>query len=296
MKFLNGQDELFAIVYEGSQEVRMSEPQLRNTGYIAQDINTGEQYSAEDLISQRFFYFYQKYNQNILFCGQYDENNQWDGECLTNIYQDGKLIMIYEATYDNGKLISYKAICQDTTTRKVDVWVIIDREIHGEISMGDNWNYYMKEELPVNIDFSDVGLDNLINIEKAKEIISQFPIEGHYRGDVSNGYYNDATGNAYLIKYFEDGTIRYLYKGRFVHGQADDRTGDAWDISKEENTDYMRFKGIFIDGKAQSSPDEEKTGKFKNNLTKAEIEQYLIEQHFTEATGLSLDDLRWAFE
>ena len=88
------------------------------------------------------------------------------------------------------------------------------------------------------------------------------PLEGYYAGETSDGLYNDTTGNAYLVKYFENGLTKTIYKGNFVDGQFNDETGKAWYIVKEEDTEYMYYKGIFHNG----SP-EIKTGEFKNSIT-----------------------------
>lgn len=60
-----------------------------------------------------------------------------------------------------------------------------------------------------------------------------------------NGKYNDDSGNAYLISYYSDGTIRTLYKGRMANGNYNDDTWAAWYISseKDKNVNYLYFKG-----------------------------------------------------
>lgn len=52
-----------------------------------------------------------------------------------------------------------------------------------------------------------------------------------------------------MKKYFQDGTIRTLYVGNFVHGQFDDISGSAWIIGREnENTPYGLYNGRFVNG------------------------------------------------
>lgn len=51
-------------------------------------------------------------------------------------------------------------------------------------------------------------------------------IEGYYNGYTSNALYNDDNG-AYMVKYFNDETVRMLYMGKVKDGNLNDNTGDA---------------------------------------------------------------------
>lgn len=48
-----------------------------------------------------------------------------------------------------------------------------------------------------------------------------------YHGNTSNGYYNDDTGNAYLVQYNNSNTVKTLYCGNFKDGVFNDNTGNA---------------------------------------------------------------------
>lgn len=48
------------------------------------------------------------------------------------------------------------------------------------------------------------------------------PVDSYYRGNTSNGIYNDNTGEAYLVRYNEDGTVKVLYKGIIRKGNHAD--------------------------------------------------------------------------
>lgn len=118
---------------------------------------------------------------------------------------------------------------------------------------------YINNELGINIDFANVPDDFIESSEAVNENDEYMEViensdnviqTGYYSGRTSDGYYNDDTGDAYIIKYFPDGMVKTLYVGKFVDGMFNDRTDNAWYITKEIKTDYMYYKGYFEDGEA----------------------------------------------
>lgn len=226
----------------------LSAPSWQKVDVIAKDAETGELYNAEDLQNEKLFLPYtDNSGQEIIFYGQFNENNQWDGNCLINIYKENCLILIMEADYDNGELLTYKQIIPFETQNETPVWSISNRKHFEKSNSGESYIYVRDCEYTKNFEITEAGLKDIIGVEEFRQSIKG-NLEGYYYGNTFNGNYNDNTGNAYLIKFAENGTVRTLYKGNFKDGKFDDSTGNAWYITKDKDTQYMYYQGVFTDG------------------------------------------------
>lgn len=241
-------------------QYNFSEPKWEDIEVIAKDIKTGEEYNAEDLAGKKIILPYKNGNQDVLFYGEFNENNSWDGNCIINVYDNDHLVLIMDAEYDNGDLLRYQQIIPYTVRTGEDVWIISNRVNMGEFNSGENWNYIRTNEIKKDFELNNVTEDSIINVELFKLKIDSC-LESYYHGNTSDGYYNDDTGTAYWVKYAVDGTVRTLYVGRFRDGNFQDDTGNAWYITREEDTEYMYFKGVFKDGRTK---EENKEVPFEN--------------------------------
>lgn len=229
----------------------------KNKGVIAQDIS-GKEYTISQLSNQKLLIPYMDGEKAVLFYGQYN-NYYWDGDCIFNIYEYsediGKNILttILEAKYDKGSLVSYKRIDKITTGQGVDVWSISDRIRENGYNCGETYYYFQLNDYLQDFDLNAAGVENIIYVDNFENIlIKSSTIEGYYYGNTSDGYYNDDTGNAYMVKYADDGTIRTLYRGGFKNGSPDDQTGNAWQIVFDNSYNinrYFYYKGMFKNGK-----------------------------------------------
>lgn len=185
-----------------------------------------------------------------------------------------------EAIYENGILKDYKQIMQDISSNGEKEWIISDRINEGDYNSGISKIYSREDDYMMEFNFSNVTLDNVLTVNDYIEKIenSDNVIQtGYYCGRTSNGYYNDDTGNAYIIKYFPDETIRILYVGNFVDGKFNERTDNAWYITKEINTGYMYYKGYFGD----NDPLNNSTSYFEGpSLSIDRINEILEENNF----------------
>ena len=102
------------------------------------------------------------------------------------------------------------------------------------------------------------------------------PLHAIYYGDTSKGYFNDDTGDACMVYFSEDKTVRLLYVGNFKNGTFEDDTGNAWYIVKNENTSYMYYKGCFMNGIENRSREFE----LENNLSEQRIQEIIKENKF----------------
>ena len=272
--------------YKPDYELVNNEPSLKNEFqkfvYIANGTEDKIKYNTEDLYYTKIITGYRDGEDEIYFLGQYNENNHWYGECILNIYKDHNLSCIFEAVYNDGELFSYRRISNEGD----GTWEVADRVNKGEYKTGETWVYTntidYKQEISLNKykESQILTFDDFINSTREKLL-------SYYNGGTSNGYYNDDSGNAYLIKYFEDGTIdgqgdkyviRTLYQGKFVNGDLVDDTYSAWYITRETNTTYMYYEGSFSGG----SPDDKKKVTFENYLNKNRIDEILDEKGFSE--------------
>lgn len=233
-------------------------PSWEREQIIAVDPVTNELFSAVELVNQRILVPYEMNGEQILFCGQYNKKNHWDGKCIINVYKNGILTVLTEAVYNNGELMKYKQVIPDVNKSGKEVWIVSDR-VHSEnFNSGDSWSYKRQGGYIQKFDLKDAAPEDILNITQFKKEKCNV-LEGFYHGNTSDGKYNDGTGKAYMVKYDSWGYVRTLYVGRVKDGDFEDDTGEAWYIVRDEekNTDYMYYKGAFHNGKPISSdPDD----------------------------------------
>lgn len=246
--------KVLSITYsEELNEYYLSEkPSWNSNTIIAKGLETGTEYTASDLANKKILLPYKDGINDIVFYGQFDENNQWDDTCIINVYNNGFLKLIMEASYKNGELLKYRQVLSGTLSNGEDVWIVSEREHHTEYNYGNSWNYKREENYQIKFDFDEIIATDVLDIDTFVLNIKT-DLVSFYHGNTSNGLYNDNTGLAYLVKYANDGTVKTIYSGNFVDGQFEDTTSNAWYITRDINTDYMYFKGNFLGGNPQTS-------------------------------------------
>lgn len=266
-----------------------SGPQWEMAQTIGKDETTGLKYSAEDLIGKTAIYPYNEDGQEVYFKGQYDENLKWNGNCIINVYKDNNLIIITDANYENGELVNYKQIFPDVNKDK-NIWVVSDRVVLGEINIGETWNYQRVENRIKTFDFNSVTEDDMLSYDDFKKIYNDLGLVSYYCGNTSDGKYNDDTGNAYSILFYDDGTVRTLYKGKFKNGDYNDNSEDSWYItSKIENGSmYQYYKGKFVGGHPVGIK-KDKSAVFENPVTEEYIDKIIRNYDFKY-------ELKWSDE
>ena len=201
----------------------------------------------------------------------------WDGNCVLNVYTDYRLQIITEAVYDNGKLQEYQQVYPFITKSGVEVWCISKRKCEEKGNMGDSWNYLKEKDIVKEFELENVQPQDILTVSQVRENI-ETTVEGFYHGLTSNGAYNDDAGEAYLVKFSLDGTVKTLYKGVFAGRDFYDSSDEAksWMIGgKEENTNfrYAYFIGNFKD----SEPGK---GEWEYNLEYEQIKSYIAPYFF----------------
>ncbi len=249
-------------------------PSWKSTDIIAKDIKTEKEYTAKQLEGKKILIPYFENGQEVYFYGQFNTENHWNGDCILNVYKDSKLTYIMEAKYNDGNLLSYKQVFKYTTSLNIKVWSISKRTHKGNVNHGESRNYIRNKNKKKKFNMKNVTSSDILTVDKFKKSIKT-PLEAYYCGNTSNGSYNDKTGNAYLVKYASDGTIRTLYCGNFENGKFEDSTGKAWYIVRnpKKGTDYVYYKGDFKDGEALGKD-------YENHLSIKEIKQIIGNRKF----------------
>lgn len=203
--------------------------------------------TAEEISDCKVLLPYKSGDQDVFFYGQINENGRWDGNCILNTYEGDKLVLITDAVYDNGNLISCKQVFFYNLRSGQEVWAYSDYIRKDGFGSGDTWLYIKESDCIKNLSIDDVAVEDVLSADQFKESFCHNLI-AYYAGNTSDGFFNDESGNAYMAYFFEDGSVRLLYCGNFVDGTFNDSTGNAWYIVRNEKTNYMYFKGVFRNG------------------------------------------------
>lgn len=253
-----------------------------NAVEVGSDVVSGETDTAmEELRNQRVLMVYEWAGAEYYFLGQFDDNGQWNGDCILNVYMDGILRVITEGRFDSGIMVSRLQVYNQNSGS----WVLSDRKVEEDGSLsGESWSYpYLsypqgfESEKVTEQDIKTYG--DFERWLKEEGLIYNKYYSGNvsYSDSVSGITYNDNTGKAYYAIYFDNGKIRTLYVGRFRDGEFEDDTGEAFWISKKtiEQTVYVYFKGRFAAG----NPVEEdlKTENMILAMSQTQIDEKLAE-------------------
>lgn len=226
---------------------------ITRTTVIGTDAN-GVVHLADELIDKTIILVYPEDDKQVFFMGQFNDSYHWDGYCITNVYyNDGTLYGLCESNFNDGSRLDYISLYKDSDYE----WTYTNRDIEDGVNKGISKIYaYSTTEIK---NFTETNV-RAYDFELPDDYIEQnnFRIIKYYSGDTSDKRYNDTSGNAYEIIYYDDGTIKTLYCGKFVDGNYKDNTGNAWDISYSENEGCYRYnKGQFINNHAVDTDNSE---------------------------------------
>lgn len=225
----------------------------RDVDYVAKPLSselkigidmTGKIRYAKEFINETILITYKEEDKDVYFLGQYNEDYHWDGLCITNAYYlDGTLFGICESNFDDGKRLDYKSVCSSETTN--GKWIFSERICKEDKNAGINIEYLFDYNEGKKFTNETILTADIFKVDKFLNTVD-YKIVQFYYGDTLNECYNDTTGNAYMIKYADDGNVILLYHGNFVNGVFEDTTGNAWDIAySEEINHYVYNKGKF---------------------------------------------------
>lgn len=248
-----------------SDIIFLSSLKIKGTDTIGENPNTKKPCKAKNLKDKKILLPYTENGKEVYFYGQYNKKYHWDGHCILNIYDNNKLSIIMDGWYKDGELISYNRVTCDSKTQKINnhektikIWRISKRVHKNNVNTGETFTYFRTSNKKKKFTLKDVEPKNIISTMDFENLLDT-PLEGYYKGNTSDGKYNDETGEAYLIKYFEDGTTRMIYCGNFKNGEFNDHTGKAWYVAIDEGAKkYIYFKGGFTNGKPDETEDHKR--------------------------------------
>ena len=291
---INISDEFTVFVEEYQNEYKSSNKPTNtfNSETLIGKDEIGRSCIAKDYINKTILLTYKDKanngeNVDVYFLGQYNENYHWNGFCVTNVYYsdgnlNGKLHEICESNFDDGKRLDFKSIHYNINEKD---WLFSDRTITTEmdektntekqINIGVNKHYLFDYNKEKNFTESNVRASDILYVDNFLKSVNPIMTK-YYSGNTSDGYFNDDTGNAYRVTYYEDGTVESIYVGKFVDGYPNDDTGNAWKISYSENTKgYEYYKGNFDDDN-----DEYKSNDTPTPISIDEINKIVSEYNF----------------
>ena len=250
--------------------------ELTATSVVAYDERTGQEFTVEQLAGVKLLLPYVSEGQEIIFYGGFNSEGQWHGECTLNVYENNELVLITDAEYENGTRVKSKQVFSYELSEGEPVWALSNREYKDGISSGETYLYEWTNAYTKDFSLEDATIKDVLYANEFIENLNP-RLKAYYYGDVSDGLFNDNSGDAYMAYFFDDGTVRLLYSGNFKDGTFNDNTGNAWYIVKAEDTDYMYYRGNFKNGEEDHSADSE-VG--HPPLTLEEINQYLGEREY----------------
>lgn len=240
----------------------------------------GKVYIAKDLIGQTILLTYIEDGEEIYFLGQYNDNYHWEGYCVTNTYDAyGELSGICESNFSDGSRLDYESFYLSDAQNE---WIYTDRDCKTDINEGISVRYKFDYSKNKNFTITNARVSDILLIEDVKNCDDKEMLS-YYDGITSDELYNDDTGNAYLVKYNENGFVSVFYKGCFKDGYFND--DDAFEIVLDESNDinrYFLYEGKFSSGKRDSDAEI-------RYVTQEEIDTIMKENEFP-------NDLEWYSE
>ena len=237
----------------------------------------GKAYIAKDLIGQTILLTFDQGDKETYFLGQYNDKYHWDGYCVINTYTDGVLNGVSESNFDDGNRLNYESFYLSDNQGE---WIYTDRDCKEDSNDGISIRYKLDYDKQKNFTLTNARASDIIYVENLtsydnKEVLS------YYVGSTSDGVYNDNSGDAYLVRYNEDGFVNVFYKGCFQNGSFDD-TNAVEIVFDSSNDRYFLYQGTFVDGKRTSDDGIE-------YVTQNEIDTILKENECP-------NDLKWYFD
>lgn len=252
---MEGYMEIVKITASRSAQTVLGDVSVKENGAVATMVDAfsadmilgtdeeGQECLAKDYKKEPILLTYTEEDKEIFFLGQYNENYQWDGYCVTNAYfEDGTLYGVCESDFSDGERQNYKSF----VFQEEGVWLYSNRNCNKGNNIGENKTYrldYKKEKnfTPTNVRTTDILYVDYF-VEKTNPLLMSY-----YNGETLDGQYNDTSGQAYYVSFYEDGTVKTLYQGCMKDGQFVDETGEAWYITsnRTNGVPYMYYCGKF---------------------------------------------------
>lgn len=253
-------DDFIEELSENTETVQISyyasAPPCKDNDVIAIDNKNSITYTKKQLVGEKLLIPYTYNGQEVLFYGQYNENNNWDQDCTINVYENDKLVLISETEYKNGVPLSSKQVYPETVKSGENVWTITDRKYESNRNYGENWNYFKFNEQLKTFDFESATINNIMHVSDFEKNLKNYSLlEGYYCGEIQNSTYNDKNEKpSYMMKNDQNGYVRTIYIGGFENGDFNDHSGNAQEIVFDESVNkYFYYIGSFTNGERENN-------------------------------------------
>ena len=253
------------ISVDAGTSLYLASPQWKDDMIIGRDIHMNKEYRPKDLEGRKIVFAYPDEDREIFFKGGFDRELRWDGACILNVYSGRSLSIALKSVFDGGVQTDEKRlIVDDGRVRYLDMKGMLRGD------QADVWEYAIKQ--PVwEISLEDPDVKKIVAPESFINMSRGYCMS-HYHGYVKHGFYEDDTGDAYLVRFFEDGNVHSLYRGGFRDGKYEDNTGEAGYLIRDRgdaSTMYIGYVGSFEKG----MPDLQRRNSFINPVTMAQAER-----------------------
>ena len=234
----------------------------------------GQECNTKDYVGQQILLTYIENEKEVVFLGQFNDKYHWDGYCVVNTYYpSGRLYGICESNFQDGIRLDFISFVYDEGS---DDWIYSNRICEESYNSGKNktYKYDATEEkyfTQTNARASDIFFVNDYVRTHDMTLMTE------YVGRTVDGVYNDTTGEAYYISYYEDQTVKTLYQGGFTDGKMEDKSGNAWQIAsdRDNRVKYLYYCGVFERGTTKNTGGQ---GKIETALTAGDIQKILKEK------------------
>lgn len=257
-------------------EVSRTTASLDGNAILGTDVN-GKECITSDYVDQQILLTYTENGKEVYFLGQFNEKYHWNGYCIVNAYdRNGALYGICESNFQDGVRLDFLSLVHDESA---DDWIYSNRICETSCNVGENKTYKYDAVDEKYFTQTNVRVSDIVMVNPYMES-HEMTLMTKYIEQTVDGKYNDQTGEAYYISYYDDQTVKTLYQGCFENGQMCDASGKAWQIAcnRDNNTKYLYYRGVFKNGLKR---DVDGLGITQTDLTDEKIRQILKENNCT---------------
>ena len=204
-------------------------------------VSTNEIVTIEDIESKPIICTYMEDGKEIYFKGQINSKYHWEGQCTINAYIGDNLADSMEAVYSDGNCLEYRQLHKED-----NLWWYSEKLGDANKKVIEKYSY--EKDYVKNFDKESVKDSDIVSPQDAVNYRAG-NIKEYYSGSTQKGKYSDDSGNAFLIKYGDDGKINRFFCCKFKDGQPNDNSENGYSIVWDDTTKgYLYYKGRFKNG------------------------------------------------
>lgn len=272
----------------------------------------GDEYTVDEVGDRPLLIPYKEDGYEVFFLGHINEKGHWDGKCLLNSYLDRKLVFANSVEYADGVEMNFEQYyVDDDGLSFIDKKAVSAKEIYGQdtdsngnqyVYQGSTWTYRVFDPVEQCISMESPTSEQLYTLESLRK--SNYSQPYKYYNGLSSAYVsssgdrkvgaNDSLGISDYVEFYEDGTVRMAYHGKFKDTKPDDREGGSWEIvcDQDRGIGYRYNFGLFQSGRYDVTASKT-AGYTKENLDALTMDQISM---IIKGTSFEKLDLKWEQE